>query len=81
MDSFWTISGFLGHHNDIMIMVTFTPSTHQKMPFFHDISIFLSQPTCGKLRKIEKSPKKRIVWSVEAVKVNISEIDTFHDRR
>ena len=48
---------------------------------FHDISIFLSQPTCGKLRKIQKSPPKRIVWSFEAVKVKISEIDIFGNIR
>merc|ERR1712004_288540 len=40
------------------IQVTFTASTDQTMHFFHDISIFLSRPTCGKLRKIQKSPQK-----------------------
>ena len=53
---------FLGHQNDIWkfqkvlkclthsvkkIQVTFTASTDQTMHFFHDISIFLSQPSCG----------------------------------
>ena len=63
------------------IQVTFTASTDQTMHFFRDISIFLSQPTCGKLRKIQKSPPKRIVWSFEAVKVKISEIDIFGNIR
>ena len=76
----WRFQGFLGHHNDFWkfqklskfwtqnsekIQVTFTASTDQTMHFFRDISIFLSQPTCGKLRKIKKSPKKDrlVVWS------------------
>ena len=96
MDSFWTISFFLGHQNDIWKFqkvskfltrnsVKNTGNFHRfnrpNNAFFHDISIFLSQPTCGKLRKIQKSPPKRIVWSFEAVKVKISEIDIFGNIR
>ena len=45
------------------------------MHFFMVSQFFYSQPTCGKLNK------KRIILSVEAVKVKISEIDTFHNIR
>ena len=93
---FGWFQGFLGHQNyfwkfqKVSKILTknsvkntghFSHFNRPNDAFFSLFLNFLSQPSCGKLRKIKKSPKKRIVLSVEAVKVKISEINTFHNIR
>ena len=56
------------------IQVTLITSNNQTMHFFHGLLIFLSQPTCGILRKITKSLENGLVRSVEVIKVKMSKI-------
>ena len=89
----WRFQGFLGHHNDFWkfqkLSKFWTQNSekntgnfnHFKQPnyaFFHGLLIFLSQPTCGILRKITKSLENGLVRSVEVIKVKMSKIAKFH---
>ena len=91
MDSFWTISGFLGHQNDFWkFQKVFNPKNCKKEntghftcqqpteAFLKGFVYFLSIPSCGTLRKTTKPFKKCLIWPRLAGKNKILEIGTFN---